>query len=464
MWLPEFRPLSIRLRLLLILGLGMGTLIIVLFVVLDRGIDRQIYGYLDNTLRVRAHAIAVLLESRPAPEALAQLQAMSPGFAGGGHTDFLQLWDAGGHTLLASDNNGTAILTRPRDVPANQPLFYDLTLPDGHAGRAIAVRVTLQGRTDDATLTVAEERTQIYALEGRMHVTVVSGVVVTSLLAALLAILVVRGGLRPLRAFGDAARRDAETSALRTRTLPHELRPLADALNDAFARLRQALERERRFTRDVAHELRTPLAEIHTAIELARRDTPASPALDGALASAERMARSIAGLLALSRYESGHQEVQVEPVDLSGLLRRALALADSVAGHRQVRFRLEAPDECWTQTDPTLLERILDNLLFNAAEYAPEGSLVQVCLDCAGNDASLRIGNAAPTLQGEDVQRLGERFWRKSAAREASGHGGLGLALARGLVDLLGLKLDFNLDAGVLWVKLSGLRGLESPS
>lgn len=460
MWSRELPPLSIRLRLLLSLGLGLGALIIVLFVVLDRSVDRQIFGYLDNTLSVRAHAIAVLLESHPAPVALAQLHAMSPGFAGGGHTDFLQLWAADGHTLLASDSNGTASLTRPRELPANQPLFYDLTLPDGHQGRAIAVRVTLQGRPGEATLAVAEEREQIYVLEGRVHVAVVTGVVVTSLLAVLLAVVVVRSGLRPLRAFGNAARRDAETSRLRPRTLPHELRPLAEALNDAFGRLRHALERERRFTRDVAHELRTPLAEIRTAVELAQRDAPASSALEGALASTERVGRSIDGLLSLSRYESGLQEVQVEPADLSRLLGRTLALAEGVAQRRGVWLRLEAPDECWIQTDPTLLERILDNLLLNAAEYAPEGSEVKLYLRCDGNDVDLRIGNLAPSLDAGDLERLGERFWRKSPAREASRHGGLGLALTRSLVELLSLRLDFSLDAGVLWAELRGLRGL----
>lgn len=82
MWLREPRPLSIHLRLLLFLGLGIGALIIGLFVLLDRSVDRQIYGYLDDTLRARAHAIAVLLESHPAPAALAQLQTMSPEYAG----------------------------------------------------------------------------------------------------------------------------------------------------------------------------------------------------------------------------------------------------------------------------------------------------------------------------------------------------------------------------------------------
>ena len=461
MWSSESPPLSIRVRLLLSLGLGLGALIIVLFVVLDRSVDRQILGYLDNTLSVRAHAIAVLLESHPAPAALAQLQAMSPGFAGGGHTDFLQLWAADGHTLLASDSNGAASLTRPREVPANRPLFYDLALPDGHQGRAIAVRVTLRGRAGEATLAVAEEREQIYALERRVHVALVTGVAVTSLFAVFLAVWVVGSGLRPLQAFSEAVLQSSEAVTLPTRRLPHELRPLANTLNGAFGRLRHALERERRFTRDVAHELRTPLAEIHTAIELVRRDAPTSLALDGALASIERMGRSINGLLSLSRYESGMQEVQVEPVDLTGLLERTLILAEGVAERRRVRFRLDAPAECWTQSDPTLLERILDNLLLNAAEYAPEDSEVKLDLRCDGNAVGLRIGNLAPTLEAEDLERLGERFWRKSPALEVSGHGGLGLALTRSLAELLSLRLNFSLDEGMLWAQLRGLRGLD---
>lgn len=462
MWLREFRPLSIRLRLLLLLGLGIGALIFALFLALDRSVDRQIYGYLDDTLRARTHAIAVLLESQSAPEALAQFQTMSPEYAGGGHTDFLQLWDAHGHTLLASDSNDAASLTRPHFVPANAPLYYNLVLPDGHKGRAIAVRVALQGRAGDATLVVAEEREHVYALERRVHVTLVTGGVVTSLFAVLLAVWAIRSGLRPLVTFSSAVRQSSEAFVLPVQRLPRELRSLAQALNDAFGRLRQALQRERRFTRDVAHELRTPLAEIRTAIELAQRDAGVSPALEGALASTDRMTRTVDGLLSLSRYESGMQEVLVEPADLSGLLRRTLALAEAVAHHRQVRFQLDAPEECWIQTDPALLERILDNLLLNAAAYAPAASVVKLHLSCDGSDVGLRIGNLAPSLEAEDLKRLGERFWRKSPEREVSRHGGLGLALTCSLAELLSLRLDFSLDEGMLWAQLHGLRDLSA--
>jgi two-component system sensor histidine kinase QseC len=464
MWSRKSPPLSIHMRLLLFLGVGLAALMMVLFVMLDRSIDRSTHGYLDNALRARAHAIAVLLESRPANEALVQLQAMSPEYAGGGHTDFLQLWDAQGRTLLASDSNDAANLAQPTGVPANEPYFYDLKLPDLHSGRAVALRVTLQGRAGDAILAVAEEREQIDALEHGLHVALTTAAVTTALVAVLLAVLSVRAGLRPLLAFGDTVQRTSETLILPSRQLARELRPLADTLNAAFARLSQALQRERHFAHDVAHELRTPLAEIRTAVELARRDAPASPALDGALASAERMARSIDGLLSLSRYESGLQEVQTEPLDLADLLRHMLGPAERVGTQRGVSFTLGAPAECWVQSDPALLERILDNVLLNAATYAPAGCMVSVQLAQDESRARIVVGNPAPDLAPEDLTRLGERFWRKSPDRTSGDHGGLGLALAHGLARLLGLRLEFSLDAGTLTVTLADLHLLNLPA
>lgn len=448
-------------RLLLFLCVGLGTLMVSMFVLLDRGVDQQIHGHLDQRLQARAHAITVLLESHPANEALAELQALRPEFAGGGHTDFLQLWGPQGRTLLSSASNSKANLTPPGNVPANQPYFYDLILPDGHRGRAIAVRVTLREQRGDAILAVAEEREQVNVIEQQVHVALVTGVVLTSLFAVLLAVLAVRGGLRPLLAFGRTARARAETANLPTQSLPRELRPLAATLNDAFAGLQQALQRERRFARDVAHELRTPLAEIRTAVELARRDPGAAPALADVLASSERMGRCIDALLSLSRYESGLQEPEMEPVDLVTLLERSMRSATRSAQRRRIQLEQDAPVECWVQTDPALLERVIDNLILNAADYAPEGSVVQVRMRCTNDITHLAIGNPAPDLHDGDLERFGERFWRKSTAREASRHGGLGLALARSLAELLGLRLSFRLQDNMLWAELDGLRGLD---
>lgn len=464
-WLREWALGSIARRLLLFLFGGLSVLMISLFVLLDYGIDRQIFGRLDDTLLARARGVVVLLESHPSGEALSELQAFIPEYAGGGHTDFLQIWDDRGHTLLASASNAAANLQPPKAaVPANAPYFYDMHLPDGHRGRGVALRLALSGSTGDALLVVAEEREQVDLLERRVRLALIVGVLGTALVAALLSFLAVRGGLRPLIAFGAHAEEEGlmPGEALLAARMPRELRPFGAALHTAFQRLQDALGRERRFARDVAHELRTPLAEMRMAVELAQRDAVDATPLHGAIASIERMGRCIDGLLSLSRYEAGMDQAQMEPLDVVDLLRRALALAAAPAAERDVLVEAGLPSEYWVSSDPALLERIVDNLLLNAVEYAPPHSRVQLSLQHVDGSSRLRIGNDAPDLATDDLLRMGERFWRKTPARETSRHGGLGLALSRTLAEVLGLRLYFELEHGVLWATLEPLRDITA--
>jgi signal transduction histidine kinase len=464
-WLADRLLGSIRGRLLLLLFGGLGALMLVLFLLLDYSIDRQIYGRLDRSLLSRAHGVVALLESHPAREALAELQSISPEYAVGGHTDFLQVWDSQHRTVLSSASNAAANLQLPTlPVPANAPIFYDVHLPDGHHGRAVALRLSFAGSIADAVLVVAEEREQVDMLERQIHMVLLVAILGTALLAALLAALAVRGGLGPLLAFrADAeAANEARSEMLPTERMPAELMPFARALNSAFRRLHEALTRERRFARDVAHELRTPLAEVRMALELAQHDAVESVPLQGAVVSIERMRRCVDALLALSRYESGMDRALLEPLDLVELLRKAVAASPSV--QRAVALEIELPPECWVMSDAALLERIVDNLLQNALEYAPERGRVQLVLKSLPGGACLRIGNDAPDLEQSDLACMGERFWRKSPAREGSSHGGLGLALSRTLAEVLRLRLHFELDRGVFWAVLAPLPDIDGAS
>ncbi len=236
-------------------------------------------------------------------------------------------------------------------------------------------------------------------------------------------------------------------------TLPSELAPLAAALDRAFGRLYDALERERRFARDVAHELRTPLAEIRTSSELALRGGDAghaAAALAISLAAVERMRRSVDGLLALARYESGQAEPQPEPLELRALLEQQQQALGRAASARASGIGQEGVAEWWTSSDAVLLERIVANLLQNAVEYAPQDGRIVAVVVAGADGAWIEIRNPAPDLAVSDLPRLGERFWRKCPEHAPDAHGGLGLALARTLARVLGLELRFQLAAGEL--------------
>jgi signal transduction histidine kinase len=103
------------------------------------------------------------------------------------------------------------------------------------------------------------------------------------------------------------------------------------------------------------------------------------------------------------------------------------------------------------ETDPALLEIVLDNLLGNAIAYAPVDGAISI----HAASRHVEIGNAAPGLGEEDLARFGQRFWRKRAGEESAGHAGLGLALAQAAARALGMHLEFALESGVLKATLA---------
>lgn len=453
MWSSERGWLkSIRRRLIVALVGGLGSLLVVMFLLLDQMLDHHLYARLDAQLLDRARAVGALLASGT------PVDALMPEFREHGHTDFYTIWDRQGAVLARSSSSGDQALARPPQVPADVPLYYDLILPDGHRGRAVAQHV-VPGHAGDpraAILTVAIERTDVDVLERRIHLSLLLVSLLAALGAAALAIIVVNRGLRPLLRLGTrVAALSPETAQvpLLDATLPSELAPLAAALDRAFGRLYDALERERRFARDVAHELRTPLAEIRTSSELALRGGDAghaAAALAISLAAVERMQRSVDGLLALARYESGQAEPQPEPLELRALLEQQQQALGRAASARASGIGQEGVAEWWTSSDAVLLERIVANLLQNAVEYAPQDGRIVAVVVAGADGAWIEIRNPAPDLAVSDLPRLGERFWRKCPEHAPDAHGGLGLALARTLARVLGLELRFQLAAGEL--------------
>src|SRR5690606_1942809 len=125
-----------------------------------------------------------------------------------------------------------------------------------------------------------------------------------------------------------------------------ELAPFAAAFNTGIARLYSAIQRERRFSRDIAHELRTPLAETRASAEVALRDGESDALRDGlitAIAATERMQRSVDTLLALARFESGQESPALDPLDLTELADDQIESLSRSAERNRIELLLHAP-------------------------------------------------------------------------------------------------------------------------
>ncbi|MGP2665452.1 quorum sensing histidine kinase QseC [Serratia nevei] len=273
----------------------------------------------------------------------------------------------------------------------------------------------------------------------------------------LLIALMVGRELRPLRTVAAGLRRRAPDDAtpLDARQVPTEVRPLVDALNALFARINALLVRERRFTSDAAHELRSPLAALRVqteVVQLAGDDAPMREhALDNLTLGIDRATRLVDQLLTLSRLDSLSDLAELAPIDWNDLVTMTLAEQDRQAHAAGVTLRYEhrgTPPP--RQGETLLLSLLLRNLLDNAVRYTPQGGVVTVTL----SERSLTVEDDGPGVTTEHLARLGERFY-SPPGQEQTGSG-LGLSIVQRIAGLHSLQVSFaNRPAGGFVARLA---------
>jgi signal transduction histidine kinase len=371
-----------------------------------------------------------------------------------------EIWRADTHQVLArSPSLDRTDLTLAGEVPAARPIFWNMTLPSGSPGRAMALivrprlpREGVEPPVDVLLMVAADRRALDRTLRTVAWVLAGCGLL---LIVVTIAIVprVLRRQLAPLDRLADQATRiDAQSLSARfpTAGLPGELLPIGERLNDLLQRLEQAFGRERQFSADVAHELRTPLAELRTATELALKWPDArTPAHDRELLLiAAHMEGIVSRLLALLRSERGHLPVDREPINVAALLRDIWRPLAARADANNLTVTWHVPDETAIHTDRVLLRSILTNILENAAEYTPARGAIDISSDDpAATRWRLRIANTVVGLTADDVQKLFDRFWRRDTARANTDHSGLGLSLAHAFTHTLGGELTATLEA-----------------
>ena len=273
-----------------------------------------------------------------------------------------------------------------------------------------------------------------------------------ALLAALVGNVVARRTLRPIAKAGEAAVSLAE-GILDTR-LPIDRRDefgawalsfnkMAAALEDKIRELEEAAERERRFTSDVAHELRTPISALVTAAEMlmaaeAEMGPEAEWAAKRLSSQVKRMRLLVEELLEISRFDAHRELLSLTQVDLSDLISRLLR-------HHGWAERVQANvEDCSIVTDPRRVDRTLVNLISNSIEHGTGTIKLHASLE--GSDVIVHVEDEGPGIQAEDASRIFDRFYKKDPSR--AGGSGLGLAIARENARLLGGDVTLTSSSG----------------
>lgn len=279
------------------------------------------------------------------------------------------------------------------------------------------------------------------------------------LLLALVAILLtyaLRRGLSPLsRAASEVATRSAEAlHPISLASQPRELHLLIGAINDLMARLGGALELQRHFLADAAHELRTPITALRLQLQLLERATDDAhrlAALDELRAGMARAQHSVEQLLQLSRLGPETPELRREPVDLARLARDAVARFSARADELRIDLGAVATADAMVAGDVQQLAILLDNLVDNALRHTPAGGKVDVGAQTRDGQPLLSVADSGPGIPAPERGRVFDRFYRSPGTAAATGSG-LGLAIVRAVAQRHGatVKLSEARGGGLL--------------
>lgn len=232
-----------------------------------------------------------------------------------------------------------------------------------------------------------------------------------------------------------------------------ELDELGRAFNELLARLRLAYERQRRFSSEASHQLRTPLTALIGQLDVGlRRERPDEEyrrVLEKAHGRAVRLGQIVEALLFLGRAEGDAGLPEAETLDLARWV--AEHLTERAIGERtpDVTLDITEHESIWVRIHPPLLAQILDNLLDNARKYSPEGSPVLVEVGREAGTAILAVQDVGNGIAPEDLPRIFEPFYRSVQARLLGRPGtGLGLAVARRIAAAFGGTIDARSELG----------------
>jgi signal transduction histidine kinase len=427
---------------------------------------RLLQEQFDVSLVEEAAILATLVTQHGNALKLEFADEFMPQYSRAEHPSFFEIWYPDQRPLERSYTLQGENLPFLRGT-LEDPQTFTATLASGATLRGVAIEFPARLGSDldgaspsSVVIAVAAETAELEATLRRGYKQVALTGCVSAVGIAAFVVLALRRGVHLLeRAVGEVERITPGSlqRPLDERAAPEEIQPLIGALNRCLRLIGGFVERERRFTADVAHELRTPIAELRAAADVAQRwpdEESKSRLADHAGAIALQMGALVESLLELAVLEGADGGGEVKQLDLAHLVA---CQAEHVGrGHPSAKeVELHLPPALALASRPELWEVVVRNLLDNALSHSPPGAHIDVRLRADGDGAHLSVRNPAGSLDPASVARCTERLWRKDPREGTDRHFGLGLSLVQAACAKLGHALSVSLEQGTFHATIS---------
>jgi two-component system heavy metal sensor histidine kinase CusS len=230
---------------------------------------------------------------------------------------------------------------------------------------------------------------------------------------------------------------------------PRELQPLAIAFDDMLKRLDDSFTRLSQFSADLAHELRTPVANMmgEAQVALTRERTAAEyrETIESAVGECERLSRIVDNLLFVARVDAAREPIARKQFEARAAAEKIAAFYQTIADDRHVTISCRGEGQIYA--DPDLFERAVGNLLDNALHFTPENGSIQIMISKHAGGIEVAVSDNGCGIASEHLPRVFDRFYRAEAARGSDGSG-LGLALVKSIIELHGGSAIIDSEVG----------------
>lgn len=393
--------------------------------------EQVIQPYLDEQLVRIASLIDILFQSsnsnsKMRTDIIGYLDATQPN---SNQKFFFQVWDKNGHLLLRSSDQ------------LNIPLK---NAPDGFSDQVVHRNDWRIYSTVDTKLNVRIVVAELYNLRRELGDDIAHSnaniLLITYPVFGILVWFIISLALRSVTRVTSEISNRASTflEPVQTTEIPVEIKPLVVELNQLLLRLKLAFERNKRFSADAAHELRTPLAALKTHVQvalLADNDADRSKALLKVLESVDRSSHVVAQLLTLSRLGEEEALTDVKPFDLHKLATEIIAYLAPHALEKDIEIELAlSPSHPIILGNDTAIGILIRNIVDNAIRYTPPKGEVKVAIVETRSQVILKVSDTGTGIPIDLRERVFERFFR-ILGTNASGSG-LGLAIVSQIAKL----------------------------
>jgi signal transduction histidine kinase len=427
---------------------------------------------LDAALLFEARSLAAHVEQADGQVQIEPEIAELSDYADAARSHFYEMRTTDSSAVRRSPSLGNFDLPLPA-LPPIEPEYRSLLLPGGTAGRSVAIsfeprvdeddeRAAREGAVPRVTLAVARSTRALDATLTRLGGLLLVVTLAATAVCVVLTSGVIRRALRPLGSLASSIEQVGIANLAERINIPDcpvELEPVVACLNQLLARLDAAMTREKSFTADVAHELRTPLAGLETTLEVCAarpRDTAGyQTAVATCLGITRGLHALVDNLLQLARADARQFTLKPEPVEMAALIQDCWLPFEGRAAERSLRAEWKLNGATSVPVDREAARQVLTNLFDNAVTYANMGGQVRTSVVAEADRVAITIANSGCLLDARDATRVFDRFWRGDASRTGAGHHcGLGLSLCRQLVELHQGTITAEIRDGWFYVRV----------